>query len=317
MIFSKHRRKLEPRRRFGSPTFRSRLRQAAAYKRTFNMPKYRFRVPLLPPFSRRRIKFISAAAFILVFYYSVVSGKLLITEVAVKGGGQVSYEQVKEVLDAASNSRLFLIPRNHFFLMTRGRLNRLMTKTVPEVREVTKVNRSWPNKIEIEISERNPGFVLSMKERKFLVDEEGLVLKEVTDEKGLPLVVNENQDQDVVLGEILSNPKLVAFIQSMHRAWPSKIDSRISSIKITSKNSFESQFTSEAGWSVFFDVSRPVAVQLAGLSLMINKHIPAKDKSNLAYIDMRSEKWVYYCFKGTACASLPSDNLQGEQNSPR
>lgn len=277
-------------------------------------PKENFfrKLTIFPSLGRGKVKYAAGLILLVIFYYLVVSDRLLVTELTLAGNNQVSYEQVKSVLDAAANNRLLLMRQNHYLLMTRGRVNRMVTKSIPEVREVVRVNRTWSNQIEIEIAERNPGFVLSVRDRKFLVDEGGVVLKEVIEENGLPLVFNQSQEDEVVVGELLSNAKMVAFILSMHRTWDSKMEAKIAAIKIPSKGSYEVQFTAASGWTAFFDVNRPVAVQLESLSVILNKQIAAKDKARLAYVDMRSEKWVYYCFTGSACAQQPVNNLQGE-----
>ncbi|MBI4049669.1 MAG: FtsQ-type POTRA domain-containing protein [Candidatus Doudnabacteria bacterium] len=283
-----------------------RLKEASSYKRAFGPSRVNFfHRLLLPSLSSRKIKVLGSLVVLIALYYLVISDKLLISEAVLSGNSQVTQEAVNGVLDTNSNNRVFFVKKNHYFLMTHGRLNKLLTSSIPEVREVVKVNRKWPDKIEIEITERNPGFVLAVKDRKFLVDEEGVVLKQLNADENKELfeVIDQSQDDEMVVGEVLSNPKLVAFILSMYRAWPGKMEPEITSVKISSKTTYETQFGTDSGWTVFFDINRSVSTQLNSLSLVLNKHITPKDKGRLAYIDMRSEKWIYYCFKNSPCSS--------------
>lgn len=299
MIFSKHRKKIEPRRRFGSPSFRNQLKRAQNYKRVFPSVRSGF-------FTSKFFSLACAVLFIIAFYYLVISDRVLITEVALAGNQQVSIDQVKEVLITASNNRIFFIRKNHYFLMTHGRVNKLLTAALSEVKEVSKTNRKWPNRIEIEIKERNPGFVLESGGRRFLVDEDGVVVKEVPETKNLPYVLDQNAEDKVVVGEVLPNLKLVRFILSSYKIWPSKISTPIASVKISSKESFEAQFTTAEGWSAFFDANRSGLTQVSSLALVLKSQINPKDLSKLAYVDLRSEKSIYYCFKGTPCHAQPT-----------
>ncbi|OGE81402.1 MAG: hypothetical protein A3E98_00225 [Candidatus Doudnabacteria bacterium RIFCSPHIGHO2_12_FULL_48_11] len=303
-IFSKHRRKLEPHRRFGGREFRSRLRQAQNYKRSLAPVRYFL-------FRFRFLKWLLIVLALIIVYYLVVSSRFVITEVAVAGNSQVTQGQIQQALEAIGNNRLLLVKKNHYLLLTRGRVNKMLTNALPEIQEVVKSDRIGFRRIEIEIKERVPGFVLAVKDRKFLVDESGTVIRETVENHGLPEVALQTEE-DVVVGEYLSNTKLTAFILSMHKSWPSKIATRVNSIKLTSKYANEVQFISAEEWSAFFDVNRSVYSQLSGLSMLLSKQIPAKDRARLAYVDMRSEKWVYYCFKSTPCAQIPAA-AEGEQ----
>jgi cell division septal protein FtsQ len=209
---------------------------------------------------------------------------------------------------------MFLIPQNHYLFMNRGRVDKIVTAAIADVREVTKTTRHWPNGIDIEISERKPGFALIVKGKSFIVDEEGTVMEQAV-AADLPQVVDELED-DIVVGEILPNPKATAFIVSMAKNWTTKIDSPVVGIKIPGKASTEVQFTSADGWSAFFDINRPVLVQLSSLALILSKQIAPKDRAKLAYIDLRSDKWVYYCFKATPCSVEPV-NSESTTNAPK
>jgi len=127
----------------------------------------------------------------------------------------------------------------------------------------------------------------------------------------LVLVIDQAQE-DVVVGEVLSNPKLTAFILSMYRSWPKKVSSGVTVVKIASKTSQEVQFESAEGWSAFFDVNRSALSQLGNLSLILSRRIPQEQRENLAYIDLRLEKWVYYCFNNTPCSSEPQEDIEPE-----
>src|SRR5437868_4920324 len=115
MIFSTHRKKMEPRRRYGSRTFRDKIKTAASYKRIFN-PDRGFK--FLPSSNRALRAGIFAAVIVVLVavYYLTISSAFLVTNITIKGNRQVSTGQILDVLDTDSNSRLFLMKKNNYFL---------------------------------------------------------------------------------------------------------------------------------------------------------------------------------------------------------
>jgi cell division septal protein FtsQ len=300
-IFSTHRRKLEPSRRFGGLVFRNKIKEAANYKRTFDpnprtwYNKLMARVGLASKLWRAFV----GVAVVLIFYYLCISSKFVVTNVAVVGNSQVSTQAIQDVIGNAGSSRLFFIKKNSFFLLSQGRVNRLLTQALPTIKEAS-TDRIWPNQIKIEIKERVPGFVIESNGKYFLIDDEGIVVSQINEPENL-LIVQDQLTENFGSNEALANSKLATFVLSMNKQWSSKVAVPIASVKFPGKESTDVQFVSAEGWSVMFDTTRSVIIQLNNLSVLLNKQIPAKDRPRLAYIDLRLAKWAYYCFKATAC----------------
>ena len=276
--------------------FRNKIKAAGNYKRVYlkNEGKSKFSI----------IRIICVITLFLLIYFLIISDALLIKEVTVRGNTQVSTAQIDEVLSANANSRLFFIKKNHFLLMSEGRVNKLLTKGIPTIKSITNSDRKWPNKITIEIVEHTPGFVIESNGNYFLIDDEGVIVEEVQDPKSF-LVVHDQLTESFARGDRLPNQKLVPFIMTMNKSWNSKITTPIDTIKFPGKSSTEVQFITTTGWAVLFDTGRSVAVQLSDLSVILSKQIRASELPNLAYIDLRLNKWAYYCFKQSPCEQQP------------
>lgn len=299
MIFSKNRRKLDSKRRFGSREFKANLKSAGSYKRIFNINSRGLGSLLTTKIGRRTL----IIFLLIIAFYLFVSHRFLIENIVVSGNVQVSSEQISNAIIKASEDRWFFIPKNHFLLMSKGRVNSLLVSEVPSIKEVTKTNRHIPASIEIEVIERNKGFVLKTNNQSYIIDEEGVVIKQTNQRGDLLLVVNQ-VNENVGIGDAI-NPKTTAFIVSMNRQWNSKVAAGISEVRIPGIASFEAQFVSGEGWNVLFDTNRSVLSQLSSLSLLLNQQIKASDRGRLAYIDLRLSKWAYYCFRNTPCSALP------------
>ncbi len=299
-IFSKHR-KIEPKRRFGGMEFRNKIKAAGNYKRAFS-PTGNLSISFLPHggIYVRTLKVLSFVLLLAGVYYFVIAPNLQITEITIKGNAQVSAQQIKDILETNGNSRLLLIKKNNFFLMSRGRVNQLLTDSIPTIKEVVHYDRSWPNKALIEVVEHTPGFVILSNNNYFLIDDEGMVVEQIEDPNKW-LVVEDQLTESFAQGEALPNPRLASFIISMSKMWNSKISTPIKLMKFPGKSSNEVQIVTEMGWAVMFDTTRPVSVQLDDLVVIITKQIKSSELPNLAYIDLRLSKWAYYCFKASPC----------------
>lgn len=302
MIFSKHRKKIEPKRRFGTRRFKERLREIQTYRRinsaraeTF-WEKIFFAIGLRSKWWRYSI----LALIAVTFYFLVLSNYFSVTNFAIAGNKELSNDQIQQVLAVATNGRHWLIPKNNFLFLSTGKINVILTKNLPEIKQVNKVKRKWPNQITVEVVERKPSFVLKSSDQYFLIDDEGTVVKQMDDPEKF-LIIEDQVVENFVIGEEFPNPKLIAFIVSMSNSWNTKINTPISLIKIPGKASAEVLFTTVEGWNVLFDVQSPVARQLNNLSLIINKQVASKDRNRLAYIDLRLSKWAYLCFKDSPC----------------
>ncbi len=282
---------MEPKRRFGSLEFRSKVKAAGNYKRMFN-PSGGFSLKIIPStIFGKTLRIVGVGILLVVLYFTVISNKFTISQVSVNGNQQVSNQQIEN-----------LVLKKNIFFLSKGRANKILTDNVPTIKEIISYNRSWPNKVEIEIVEHIPGFVILSNNHYFLVDDQGIVVEQVEDTKNL-LVVEDQLVESFSRGEILPSQKLATFILSMSKSWPTKINTGLSGAKFPGKSSNEVQFVTTTGWAVLFDTTRSVSTQLSDLSVILSKQIKSSELANLAYIDLRLSKWVYYCFKATPCQS--------------
>jgi cell division septal protein FtsQ len=312
-IFSPHRRRMEAKRRYGSKEFKNKVKNAQNYKRVFD-PNGRGFVAAFVRFLRLDsvlVRLGVGAAVLAAGYFLFFSPYFLVNQVAVSGNQQVTTEQISQAFKDGTAGRSVFTPKNHLLLLSKRRMAKILSSSQPLVKEIKGYKRVWPNRIEMEIAERHPGFALVVDGKTYLVDDEGLVVKELPEAQGLPSVVDQ-VSEPVQAGERLNNTKLVAFVLSASRQWPNKINSQLKEIRVPGKAANQAQFMSAEGWGVFFDVARPAEAQLSNLALILNRQIPANRRLQLAYIDLRFDKWAYYCYKDQPCEAQPQDNPEAE-----
>jgi cell division septal protein FtsQ len=302
-IFSPHRRKKEAAsRRFGGREFQNKIKQAQGYKRVFD-PRTKGAIAKVLHWLRLDSLPVQIAVVIVVglfTYFFCISPYFMVTEIAVAGTERVSSDSVRETLRKNMEGNWLVIPKSHFLLLSKSRAEGQLTGELPLIKEVVGFRRVWPNKIEVEVVERRPGFAFIVDGKNYLVDEEGVVVRELPDTAGF-IAITDQVSEPVQIGERLNNAKLVGFILSVIKAWPSKLNSQIKEAKVPGKAATQIQFVSQEGWGVFFDIARPAEAQLSSLSLILNRQIPAQKRLSLAYVDLRFDKWAYYCYKDAPC----------------
>jgi hypothetical protein len=302
-IFSKHRKKIDPYRRFGSREFKEKLTTAKNYKRLAAEKSFDF-------FSKTglsKVGTVSGIAVVaVIFYFLVLSPYFLVTNIAVSGNGKISAAEITRTIKGLQDKRFMLVPQNSLFTLSQGRLNNLFAQELPQVRDV-KSKRTWPNKISLEVSERTPALTLVVSERNFVIDDQGFVMKETTSVEG-DLKVMDSVDEDIKVGEVIGG-KLIPFIISMQKQWPGKIKIPLGLAKIPGKGAAETEFVSTEGWSAFFSTDRPVINQLNNLSVLLNDLTHKGEKTKLVYIDLRLAKWAYYCLRSSPCQQTDQSQL--------
>jgi cell division septal protein FtsQ len=323
MIFFRNNNRLDPRRRFGSREFQAKVKRQQTYRRVrkpIDMARKSKWLVILG-FRSKVYRVIWIGAILVVAYFFVFSDYMVVSQVTVSGTNKIDPNQIQTIVSSLGSQRSFLIPKANFFLLTRSRLAESIKQVQPFVKDVVKYNRTWPNKATIEIAERDPGFIIQSGDKQFLIDDEGVIVTDEPNGANLPIVqdqVTENFDT----GKTLDNTKLVAFILSAQKQWSDKIAPKIKETKIPGQAANEVQFVSDEGWGVFFDTTRSAGSQLSNLALILSKEIPAKNRLNLAYIDLRLSKWAYYCYKDTPCVAgaeidaLNPDGTPVDPNAP-
>jgi cell division septal protein FtsQ len=308
-IFSPHRRKMEAKRRYGGKEFQNKVKKAQNYKRIFDPNARGFfgSIVRILRLDSLLVRFCAVAVTLTAGYFLFISPYFLVNQITVTGNQQVQTGQIEQVFKDGTANRWLFIPKNHLLLLSKSGVQKILAEKLPLLKELKGYKRVWPNRIGFEVAERHPGFAMTVDGKIYLIDDEGLVVKELQDLQGLPSVVDQ-VSEPVQVGERLNNTKLVGFVISIARLWPGKINSQIKEVKVPGKAATQAQVVSSEGWGVFLDVSRPVETQLSNLALILNRQIPSARRLQLVYIDLRFDKWAYYCYKNQPCEAQPQND---------
>lgn len=196
----------------------------------------------------------------------------------------------------AEEKKWYLIPKDNLLLLNKNELTEALASDI--YIKSAEVNISFPDTMVVTINTRRPVLLYTIKEKYYLIDEEGQTIEQVPEEKKyLTQVPNVLGTTTNALIET-TNPKLdktlVNFIENLNNEFP-KFVNVVNIIRyIITPGNPEVRVITNGSWYVLFDTSGDLNVQLTNLSRALREIIPEEELKKINYIDVRLENYIYY-----------------------
>ncbi len=230
---------------------------------------------------------ISVAAFSYDFLFAPF---FQIKEIVVSGNKDIAAFDIQKRVADGAKTNLFLISTRSIFLFQSDKTTNALLVDFPQLSSAS-FKRLWPDRIAVNVFEREAEGLWCESEKCFLLDKDGVIFQEWASQDANILTLRNTAD-DVATrlgGAVLSAEKLsqILTLQDEFKAFNQEIkevffmpEDRIN-IK-TSEN-----------WEVYFTLPIDISWQMTRLKLVLEKEIPAEKRPELEYIDLRFSK-VYY-----------------------
>lgn len=241
-------------------------------------PKIIEPTPKIKPSTIRKIQFFAFAIFVVV----LAAGWLLffspyfnVKEIAVEG----------EVSDETKATIEQLKGRNIFLIGGRKAEKQLQEKQ-PWIKSI-KIVRGIPDTVRIRIIERDAAFSWKTVDKLYLIDNQGVVFKQVGESK-LPTIVD-NRNLPVKRGDQVVSVDFIAFIESARQFIPLQLGLKVVEMQVD-ETTFHVAVVGDLGFKIIFDTLRPLQQQLDDFKTFYQQK---KDELK-EYADLRVEGIVYY-----------------------
>jgi len=263
-------------------------------------------VPVLGKILYALIFLIFAGVIAYVLFFSQL---LAITQINVKGTQKIDPSDVRKMIETQlAGSFLRFIPKNNILLAGGSSIKRSILEKYKYAGKV-QVKKDFPGGLDIAIEEREFNLVLCSNGECYVVDDSGTAFAKADFEKNelgensLPVLYDDSSksveigqtpvDQDYInyllrIREKLSGDLKINSDREMHTPQLASGDIRVKT---------------EEGWLIYFDKSISADKEIEMLKLVLENKIDPNKRSDLEYIDLRTDNKVYYKFK------------TGEQNS--
>jgi len=248
----------------------------------------------------RKVYFlVSIIGLCFIVYFLFLADFFKVKKIVLLDNNEVTQAEVDEQFATFSeHKRLWVLPANNIFLLSKSDLNNHLLKSLPRLETAT-IEKNLVDVLKITVKEKKLLLVWVSGNELHYVDEKGIIccraaLDEVV-EKQLPLVYDSN-DRQVELKEEVVTRNFVGFLQELHREFPERIDGQVKKFWVPSILTREVHLETESGWKVYFSIDRTVESQLNDLKIVLDEQIKNR-LSNVDYIDLRVENWIYYKYK--------------------
>lgn len=289
--------------RFRKPEFQEKLARARQFERRIG--------------SARWPRYLALVAALAVLYFLAVSQTFLVKEADVNENGP-SAEQVRSTLSRVHRQRLwYIIPSNHILVLDKAILLAELRKTLPEVRTIKVLKKSWPNRLGLVIELREPHYVWQSGASFYLLDQDGVIFEQIlsyTPETFSQSLIVDSSAAAVEPGATLAIQMIIKFVEDIRREWSGKInETNIVSFAVPAARSKDIIVKTGIGFNLYFDLERTVGEQLSDLKIVLREQIRPETFSGLSYIDLRLPSIAYYCYKDAPCAP---ENQESPPTSP-
>ena len=290
--------------RFRKPEFQDKLARARRYERKIG--------------SARWPRYLALVCALVVLYFLAFSNKFLIKQAESNANGP-SAEQIQNTLARLRRSRLwFVVPGNHILVIDKASLLPELRRIEPGVKSIKAMKKMWPNRLVLNIEMREPRYVWQTGAKYFLLDQDGVIFEQIpsyTPETFSQSLIVDSSAAALSPGDLLAIQPVIKFIEEVKRLWPGEINQTdIKSFAVPAVRSKDIVVKTGIGFSLYFDLARPVSEQLSDLRIVLRQQIRPETYTGLSYIDLRLPTIAYYCYKDAPCAPENATTTPGVAN---
>ena len=249
--------------------------------------------------------FLWASFFVAAFFVAFFSPLLRVKEYRIIGTHTVSKEAVENRARLLLEGKFAgLFPRNSLPLvfLRRREILRTLEADFPIFREA-KLSIVFPETIELLFGEREQRFLLCSGGPCFRIDERGEAF-----DSAPPLSSSGESAVSVLLDT--SGKAIVRGSRSVSESFAREFPEAASQLRealgietekvveTPSRLSNEMRFRTTEGWQLLLSADIPLEKSLLALRLFFSKTLSPEDRSRLDYVDLRTEKKIFYMLKG-------------------
>jgi cell division septal protein FtsQ len=240
--------------------------------------------------TRRRISGRVIAAVILVLglagvigYFVVFSPLFSVQDVSVTGAKTVDAGAVKRAALDASEQHFGPISSNSLALVDTGEVAKAIKRDHDDIAAV-EVTASWPNRLNVDVTERQSTLLWQSKDKYYLVDAQGTAFDTARSDASL-IKVEDSTGLPVELGKRVASSRFIKSLQDIQRDMKTA-GFTVKGFRIP-ETTFEVQAITDKGYYAVFDTTRSASFQVDALKKATDQAKPSE------YADLRVPGRVY------------------------
>lgn len=206
------------------------------------------------------------------------------------------------VRDELAKKTFPFFPRDNYFLLSQDGLSEDILRRFPKISSV-RIAKRFPNGIDVTVSERNRIFLFCSGDC-FLPDRDGkatdAAFAYLPENDSFILRVEDESGRRIGVGDKLFDGNLPDTALRIEEGIEKDDGIPLRTTATTpARVSNELRFTTESGWDIMVSTDKDPERTIRTLRLVLEKEIPEEKRSNLRYIDLRTDGRAFYAYQGS------------------
>lgn len=254
-------------------------------------------------------KFLYALIF-LVFIgatiYSVFFSQFLaVAEIKVSGTENLNPAEIRKIAEnEIAGNFLGFISRNNILLASKKTIEKNILEKF-KYAEKAEIKKNFPGGLDIAIEERKFNLVLCGGGECFVIDGKRTVFAKADFEKNeigennLPILYDDG-NKNFSLGEVAFEQDYIDYLTGIKEKIKNELGIEMEREARTPQiASGDIRAKTVEGWQIFFDKNIPLDKEINMLKIVLENKIDQNKRTELEYIDLRTENKVYYKFRNS------------------
>ncbi|MFH1575444.1 MAG: FtsQ-type POTRA domain-containing protein [Candidatus Nealsonbacteria bacterium] len=228
---------------------------------------------------------IAGAIFYGLFFWKV----FWVEKVIISGEQKITKEDIGFLVDKELENKALFLATKSIWSVNTNKIKEDILNAFPQI-AAAEVRKNFFDAISVQITERVPLALWCEAERCFLLDEDGIIFEDASDDPELVIIKDDNFIEELFLGKAVIKKDALAQIL--------KIESKLIEINILINKALiisdeRLNIETKEGWEIYFNLKGNLDWQSKELKLTIEDRISAEKRQELEYIDLRFSR-VYY-----------------------
>jgi cell division septal protein FtsQ len=244
-----------------------------------------------PRILKRIIRFAILILIVFGINYLFTNDYLRIKNIRIVGDNTFQSQIIEVAQKELDKSRLLIFKNNNFLLMNKNSIEEEIKSQIPEVKEII-ITKKFSDSIELKITERQASIGWQVRDKRYLLDGDGYLLKETDTFDGY-VAVKDNSEIEVSKDKRIVYPNFIHFVKDMSDKFTS-LKIGVKSIEISETTFIIDVFTQD-GYKIVLNTTKSLSEQISKLEEAL-KYI-GDSISKLDYIDLTVKNKAVYKYK--------------------
>lgn len=231
-------------------------------------------------------------------YFLFFSSYFSLKIIEINGTYQIKPKNLEDLIVTHKQlSRFYLLPQDNIFLFNAAALKEQINAAY--ILDELLIKKQLPNTLRISLKEKIATLLWQKKDRAFLIDYQGIALKELTKEeaeaalkeRGIPAIIDETPEE-VVLNEKVAPKDALKQLITLIEGLREELGGAVKAYTFYSRLPLQARVIMDKGWMLYFLLDQTVETQIVRLQTLLKEKIPNPDQ--LRYIDLRFGEKIFY-----------------------